>query len=55
MIIEDSKVAPEILECDICLDEIPTSEGVSDEASDYVANYCGLDCYAKWRKQVSDN
>lgn len=43
----DSKVA-----CTICLKEVPTSEAKSDEASDYVRHFCGLDCYDKWRKKA---
>lgn len=37
--------------CAICLKEIPISEAKSEEASDYVRYFCGLDCYAKWRRQ----
>ena len=44
-------VAVELIECDICLREIPVSEAVSCEASDYVTYYCGLECYDKWKKQ----
>jgi len=36
--------------CEICLAEVPLSEAKSEEASDYVAHFCGLDCYDKWRK-----
>ena len=36
---EDGKLA-----CDICKKEIPQSEALTDEASDYVAHFCGLDC-----------
>jgi hypothetical protein len=24
---------------------------VNEEATDYILHFCGLDCYAKWRKQ----
>ncbi|MCU7835308.1 MAG: DUF3330 domain-containing protein [gamma proteobacterium symbiont of Taylorina sp.] len=37
--------------CKICLKEIPISEAKSEEATDYVAHFCGLDCYDKWRHQ----
>ena len=37
--------------CDICLKEIPISEAKSVEATDYVAHFCGLDCYTKWKEQ----
>lgn len=37
--------------CEICLKEIPVSEAKSDEASDYVFYFCGLECYAKWKER----
>lgn len=36
--------------CKICLEEVPISEAKSEEASDYVAHFCGLECYDKWLK-----
>lgn len=44
----------EQVSCDICLKEIPLSEAVIPEAADYVAHFCGLECYTKW-KQKSDH
>lgn len=43
---KDKKVA-----CEICLKEVPISEVVNEEASDYVHHFCGLDCFAKWKEQ----
>jgi hypothetical protein len=37
--------------CDVCLKEIPVSEAKNVEATDYVAHFCGLDCYQKWKAQ----
>lgn len=36
--------------CSICRKEIPLSEAISAEAVDYVAYFCGLDCYNEWKK-----
>jgi hypothetical protein len=42
--------------CEICLKEIPVSEAKSEEASGYVAHFCGLECYAIWKaQQQKDN
>ena len=41
----------DFVECEICLEEIPISEAKSEEASDYVAHYFGLECYAIWKSQ----
>lgn len=40
-----------VLDCSVCKSEIPGSEAISAEASDYVAYFCGLECYAEWREQ----
>ena len=45
-IIEDEKV-----ECKVCLKEVPVSEARSEEATDYVVHFCGLECYSKWKEQ----
>jgi len=38
--------------CVGCEREVPLSEAVVPEASDYVAYFCGLDCYERWRNQA---
>ena len=49
---EDEKSTSEqLVQCEICLKEIPKSEAKSAEAQDYVMHFCGLDCYEKWSKQ----
>ncbi len=37
--------------CEVCLKDIPVSEAQSAEAQDYVAYFCGLDCYDQWKAQ----
>lgn len=39
------------ISCDVCFVEIPVSEAKSEEATDYVIHFCGLDCYEKWKNQ----
>jgi hypothetical protein len=49
-----TKVEPlqvEQIACEICLKEVPRSEAVVSEATDYVAYFCGLDCYGKWKDE----
>ncbi|HBV21785.1 MAG TPA: DUF3330 domain-containing protein [Nitrosomonas sp.] len=48
---ERRPIDPETIACEICMKEIPVSETISDEASDYVVHYCSVDCYAKWKEQ----
>jgi len=42
----------DLVSCEICMKEIPVSEAKSDEASDYVVFYYGLDCYKVWSEQT---
>lgn len=44
-------IEQEIIACEICLKEIPRSEIKSDEASDYVRYFFGLECFATWMDQ----
>lgn len=44
----------ETLECETCLNEIPVSEALSGEATDYVIHFCGLECYEKWNAQEKE-
>lgn len=41
----------EKVSCEICRKEVPLSEAMIPEASDYMAHFCGLECYAKWKQQ----
>ena len=41
----------ELIACEICMKEIPKSAATVPEATDYVAHFCGLDCYKEWKKQ----
>jgi hypothetical protein len=56
---DDPSPAAQRVACGVCLKEVPKSEAVSPEASDYVIYFCGLDCFATWknldRKQDSDD
>jgi hypothetical protein len=36
-------------QCQGCGCVIPLDEAVVPEALPYVVNFCGLDCYARWR------
>lgn len=38
-----------LISCQVCIKEIPFSELVNEEATDYVIHYFGLDCFDTWR------
>jgi len=41
------------LACMVCHNEIPVSAATWRESSDYVAHFCGFECYERWRNQES--
>jgi hypothetical protein len=43
-----------LVNCEVCLKEIPVSEAEVTEVNDYVAHFCGLDCYQKWRDRADE-
>ena len=45
-----TEVAPKVdlVQCEVCMKEIPTSVAQSAEANDYVVYFCGLECYEDW-------
>jgi hypothetical protein len=51
--IHDPAAPMPVIACEVCQHEIPLSEAVVPEASDYVAYFCSLDCYAAWRARAA--
>lgn len=41
----------ELVPCEVCLKEVPKSEAQGAEARDYVAYFCGLQCYEEWAEE----
>ena len=41
---------PDRVPCQVCQHDIPLSEAVVSEATDYVVYFCGLECYERWLK-----
>jgi len=48
-------VEPRRVPCEVCLKEVPKSEAAMAEARDYVAYFCGLECYDKWRREREES
>jgi hypothetical protein len=42
-----------IVNCAVCLKEIPADAVKLADAQDYVQHFCGLDCLEVWRKQAA--
>ena len=41
----------QLVSCEVCLKSIPVAESNSVETEDYVAYFCGLECYDLWKRQ----
>lgn len=49
---QDKPIELEPVACEVCQKEVPISEAIIPEATDYVVHFCGLDCYQKWKAQA---
>lgn len=45
----------QLVSCKLCLESVPLSESEISEAEDYVAYFCGLECYDVWKKLQADS
>ncbi|MDD2700250.1 MAG: DUF3330 domain-containing protein [Sideroxydans sp.] len=43
------QVLSESVKCAVCKKEVPRADAVDFEVGDYVAHFCGLECYAQWQ------
>ena len=43
----------EVVQCDVCLTEVPVSVAKNVEGLDYVHYFCGLDCLQTWLDQAN--
>ena len=44
----------DLVSCEICLKSIPTRDCKCVETDEYVANFCGLECYEEWVKKAEE-
>jgi hypothetical protein len=51
MIKETRPTDPQRVFCEVCLKTVPRIDALSDDARDYVAYFCGRDCYDRWHRQ----
>ena len=48
MVTNPEAVGVDLVECEVCLKEIPKSGAQSAEVRDYVVYFCGRECYEEW-------
>ena len=41
-----------VMNCEVCLQEIPADSLKQSDAQDYIHHFCGLSCLEAWRKQA---
>jgi YHS domain-containing protein len=54
MITNPEPAPAEVVECEVCLKEIPRSAAQSAEVRDYVVYFCGPKCYEEWAEEQSE-
>lgn len=42
----------EVVQCEVCLKEVPASVAQNFEGADYLHHFCGLDCLGLWRENI---
>jgi hypothetical protein len=42
-----------VLNCAVCLKEVPADAIKVTDAQDYVLHFCGLECFETWRRQAA--
>jgi hypothetical protein len=42
----------EVVQCEVCMTEVPASVSQNFEAIDYVHHFCGLECLGLWRENL---
>ena len=43
--------APERLDCDVCITQIPADSVINAECAEYIYHFYGIDCYREWLDQ----
>lgn len=46
-----SPAANPLIECEICLKEIPESAAFTAEGGEYVGHFCGIECYQEFLRK----
>jgi hypothetical protein len=54
MVANPEAVDGDLVECEVCLKEIPRSGAQSAEVRDCVVYFCGLKCYEEWADEQSE-
>ncbi|BCB27529.1 hypothetical protein SKTS_24150 [Sulfurimicrobium lacus] len=42
----------EVVQCEVCMTEVPASASHGFEVVDYVHHFCGLECLGLWREKL---
>ena len=40
-----------LVQCEVCLKEVPRGDAQSSEVHEYVLYFCGLECYDQWHEE----
>lgn len=54
MVTSPEAVGVDLVECEVCLKEIPKAEAQSAEVRDCIVYFCGPECYEEWADEQSE-
>lgn len=43
-----------MIRCEVCLKEVPRDRSLHSEVEEYVAYFCGAECYEAWNRQQAE-
>lgn len=44
-------IEPQLVQCEVCLTEIPETVAQTAEGPDYIHHFCGIDCMSRWKQR----
>ncbi len=54
MVTNPEAVNADLVECEVCLKQIPKSGAQSTEVRDRLVYFCGPECYEEWEDEQSE-
>ena len=42
---------PDLIDCEVCLTQIPADSSANMESEEYVYHFCGIHCYEEWKRR----
>lgn len=51
----EASVPHAVLTCEECCAQVPGDEAITEEGTEYVMYFCGIDCYDTWHRRCGED